>query len=333
MSKRKSNVRRVLDANAKLSKTRARGNSDRKLSPKMRDQVDESFGELVRGRQPSRKRQAAIDAEDARAVPRRWERELEAASATARAISGRPDQAFAAVEYIARLRSALEPFAALAEGKDGWRGDSGCAVFPAMTLVRAARDVLASGPATQSPRIGVFRSPMLELKPGDHALGDRLCGVHFDRVEIHATAGDVRAPAFWKWVDEDVRCRLADIAAAIDAVAVYVYPGEPCKWRIMHAHTDDEVRVRVAISNMPGGGSRSELHRAGSDVGFVGARMAPVTAASVATYLETLSDIRREELDDLMATRKKLAAVESDLAAVARVFGGAKTAADREVPE
>ena len=42
----------------------------------------------------------------------------------------------------ALLREALEPFARMADGKDGWRDDGGCAVFPAMTLVRAARRAL-----------------------------------------------------------------------------------------------------------------------------------------------------------------------------------------------
>ncbi len=41
-----------------------------------------------------------------------------------------------------RLRAALTPFADLAKGKDGWKDDSGCAVFPSMRLVRAARAAL-----------------------------------------------------------------------------------------------------------------------------------------------------------------------------------------------
>ncbi len=41
-----------------------------------------------------------------------------------------------------RLRAALSPFADLAKGKDGWKDDSGCAVFPTMRLVRAARAAL-----------------------------------------------------------------------------------------------------------------------------------------------------------------------------------------------
>jgi hypothetical protein len=44
---------------------------------------------------------------------------------------------------VAELESALEPFAKLAEGRDGWADDSSCSVFPRMALVRQARAALA----------------------------------------------------------------------------------------------------------------------------------------------------------------------------------------------
>lgn len=281
-------------SNKRKKATRARGSSDAKFAPAMRDKVDDAFRDLTSRGIPLRESAMARTADD-------YEAE------------------------IARYRAALEPFAKLSasEARD--------------TSVISANDVSR---AQLALNLGKIRRPaptrfvscgVRATVEGEHRIGAEVCGHMFERVEVHVTQDDIRSPAFVPW--------LVSVRNLRQPAVVHVYPNSGtdgalyAKASARYEHTTGESRVRAAISNMPGGGAYSELNSAGSFVGMRDRQPARVDPEDVGMYLEVLASIRREELAEHDAVRKRLAAVESDLAAVARVFGGAKTAADHEVPE
>jgi len=58
-----------------------------------------------------------------------------------------------------RLREALEPFARMADGKDGWLVGQNCAVFPTLPQVRNARAVLADTHRAAAKVMGFPKKP------------------------------------------------------------------------------------------------------------------------------------------------------------------------------
>lgn len=60
-------------------------------------------------------------------------------------------------EHVAVLADALSPFAALADGKDGWPDEQGCGTFAPMSIVRAARSALA-GDMEPTPEVSRLRA-------------------------------------------------------------------------------------------------------------------------------------------------------------------------------
>lgn len=91
-----------------------------------------------------------------------------------------------------------------------------------------------------------------------------------------------------------------------------------------YKHTEAERRIKVAIASMPGGGAYERIRAAGIRVGSRYTLSAPIELEDVATYLEALLEVRIEQVAEIDRDRKRLAQLESDLAAVARIFGGGK---------
>lgn len=85
-----------------------------------------------------------------------------------------------------------------------------------------------------------------------------------------------------------------------------------------HQHTRDEARIMAAIATMPFGG----LVR--HNIGRSGHAPAPVHLEEIAAYLETLGLVIKDHVTKSRSDTEELERLRSDLAAVARVFGGGK---------
>lgn len=89
----------------------------------------------------------------------------------------------------------------------------------------------------------------------------------------------------------------------------------------LYQHTPDEIRVRRAMGEMPGGANQVIASRAGK-VGFDSDRRSrPITADVIADYLEVLVGFYSTVMTDAQTQHQELVALQHDVACVRRLFG------------
>lgn len=154
--------------------------------------------------------------------------------------------------------------------------------------------------------------PLADLVRADVTLRTLLLGIeHNENIRRPQEGANMRDDLLY-WIDE-ARMRLDEATRAPESGR--------------YAHTDDERRVRYAISTMPGGGAYTKLDTAGHLVGFdspgAAGRPVPITPGAVADYLEVLRDIRLQEIESHTEDARALASLQQQQEAI-RAFLGIK---------